>query len=132
VIRSLPFSDPQTLAEVRRPPAEPLEGRAAFVAWASQSTYLHGAAVFSTLEVKWGGQRGALRVRAAETSANLFELLGTKPLLGRSFAAEEDSPGRPGLLSLDTTCGSKDGYRRKQPPNANLVLREVLYQLWLE
>jgi predicted permease len=35
-----------------------------------------------------------VRVTATKTSANLFEMLGAAPLLGRTFATDEDRPGR--------------------------------------
>jgi putative ABC transport system permease protein len=35
-----------------------------------------------------------LRVTASKVSANLFDLLGVRPLIGRTFAPGEDAPGR--------------------------------------
>lgn len=34
------------------------------------------------------------RVTATKTSANLFDMLGVRPMLGRTFAGDEDRPGR--------------------------------------
>lgn len=34
------------------------------------------------------------RVTATKVSANLFDLLGVRPILGRTFARDEDLPGR--------------------------------------
>jgi putative ABC transport system permease protein len=34
------------------------------------------------------------RVTATKTSANVFDMLGVRPMLGRTFAADEDLPGR--------------------------------------
>ena len=41
-----------------------------------------------------------VRVTASKTSANLFELLGARPLIGRTFAPGEDLPGRHRLVML--------------------------------
>ena len=40
------------------------------------------------------GAGDPLRVTATKTSANLFDVIGARPLLGRTFAAGEDLPGR--------------------------------------
>ena len=40
------------------------------------------------------------RVTADKTSANLFDTLGVRPLLGRTFARDEDVPGRTGVAIL--------------------------------
>jgi predicted permease len=41
-----------------------------------------------------------LRVDSIETTANLFDVLGTRPLLGRAFLPGEDKPGKPCVLVL--------------------------------
>lgn len=97
LIRSLPFADPENLVEISGSPVAPTNGRPAFIAWRDASPYLRSAAVYSTSEMNLGRERGALRVKVSETSANLFEVLGAKPLLGRAFSSEEDSPGRTGV-----------------------------------
>ena len=61
---------------------------------------MRSAAAFSTTEMNLERQHGALRVNVAETSANLFDLLGTKPIWGRNFGAEEDSPGNSGVAII--------------------------------
>lgn len=46
------------------------------------------------------GAGDAVRVTATKTSANLFEVIGAAPLLGRTFADGEDLPGRPRVVVL--------------------------------
>jgi len=41
------------------------------------------------------GQRQPERVEGLRTSSSLFQLLGARPLLGRTLVADEDLPGRP-------------------------------------
>ena len=40
------------------------------------------------------------RVRSASLHANVFPILGVKPMLGRGFTAEEDRPGGPNVVML--------------------------------
>jgi predicted permease len=46
------------------------------------------------------GNDEPLRMDGAEVSANLFQLLGVEPLLGRGFLAEEDKPGASHVVVL--------------------------------
>jgi len=68
-------------------------GRAGFVEWRDHSSYLDGAATFSTSEMNLNSGRDALRVRITETSANFFALLGVRSNLGRMFVSGEDKTG---------------------------------------
>jgi putative ABC transport system permease protein len=44
--------------------------------------------------------RAVERVSAAYVSANAFQVLGERPILGRDFVAEDDQPGAPGVVIL--------------------------------
>jgi predicted permease len=94
LIRGLPFANADRLVEIQRSPVTPFQGRAAFMEWGERSLYLESAAAFSSLEMNLAGDHAALRVRVAETSANLFKLLGTRAGAGRTFTPDEDAPGR--------------------------------------
>jgi predicted permease len=93
LVRSLPFSNPEELVELRLSPFGAGNGRAAFTEWHRRSLYLQSAAAFSVEEANLMGGRDALRVKVAETSANFFQLLGTEAMVGRTFSAGEDAPG---------------------------------------
>jgi len=92
LLRSLPFHDAERLAtlQVFFPP---LDSAAHFHDWRTRSEYLADAALWETGEVNLGGLGEWQRARVAQTSWNFFALLGTQPVLGRSFAAEEDVNG---------------------------------------
>jgi predicted permease len=94
LLRSLPFSDATRLVELRLSPVSAGNGRAAFIAWRDHSSYLESASAFSTSEMNLNSGRDALRVRVSETSANFFPMLGTEPVVGRTFASDEDKPGQ--------------------------------------
>lgn len=93
LFKRLPFRHPQQLVELWIPPVGPMNGRAAFQAWSRSSSYLQGTAAFSASEMNLIGNRDAFRVGVAETSANFFSLLGANPVIGRSFAPDEDILG---------------------------------------
>ena len=46
------------------------------------------------------GQAQAERIDAISTTSTLFDLLGAKPLLGRTFASADDAPGKPKIAVL--------------------------------
>ena len=93
LLRSLPFADPARLTRLWLPPVTALNGHVKFAEWYRHSPYLEAAAAFSPSDMNLAGEREALRVKVAETSANFFELLGTNPVVGRTFARNEDIPG---------------------------------------
>jgi predicted permease len=90
LLRSLPFSAPERLAQLQMfgPP------RNEFHAWRQQSVYLADAAMYDSLDVnvEAGGQTA--RMRLTETSWNFFSLLGSRAASGRIFVPGEDDPGR--------------------------------------
>jgi putative ABC transport system permease protein len=51
-----------------------------------------------------GDGRAAERLDGAYVTANAFDLIGTRPLLGRSLAAADDTPGAPGVGVLSRTA----------------------------
>jgi len=75
LLRSLPFLDAAQLVELWFSPVSALNGRAAFTAWHRRNPYLESAATFSSSDMNLAGDRDALRVKVAETSANFFQLL---------------------------------------------------------
>lgn len=46
------------------------------------------------------GQTQAVRIDAIVATSNLLDMLGAKPLLGRTFLPDEDSPGKPATAVL--------------------------------
>jgi len=100
LLRTLPFAEPENLVEIQRPPVTPLQGRAAFLEWQASRAYLDGAATYTAAEVNFGADGNTLRVKTAEASANLFDILGVEVERGRGFSPEEDTPGRTGVAVL--------------------------------
>lgn len=98
LLRDLPFADAESLVQTPTPSLIP-GGKAAFNAWREDHRFLEDGAVYTLSEMNLGNDQGAVRTTVARTSANFFELLGVRISQGRTFAAEEDEPGR-GYVAL--------------------------------
>src|SRR2546425_5947879 len=92
LLRSLPFHEPSRLALLHQfiPPHDSAKQ---FHDWRQQSAYLADAALFEEFDVNLGGMRVGSRAHVAQTSWNFFSVLGTQPVLGTGFAADEDVDG---------------------------------------
>lgn len=92
LLRSLPFHDPDRLALIHQfiPPHDSAKE---FHDWLQQSAYLADAALFEENDVNLGGMRIGSRAHVAQTSWNFFSVLGTQPVLGSGFTADEDVDG---------------------------------------
>ena len=64
------------------------------------SPSLVDVAGYTVISVNLTGGQEPERVRAAATTANLFETLGVSPLRGRTFTAAEGGPGGPAVVVL--------------------------------
>lgn len=89
LLRSLPFRDAASLV-VLHTFQEPHDSSRQFEAWRRQSAYLADAALVEDGDVNLGGEGEWQRAHIAQTTWNFFQLLGTKPIVGRAFARGED------------------------------------------
>jgi putative ABC transport system permease protein len=64
-----------------------------FLDWRQQSTVFAGMAAFAERSFNLTGVGEPERLDGRRVSANLFDLLGVKALIGRTFVADEDKPG---------------------------------------
>jgi putative ABC transport system permease protein len=92
LLRSLPFREPDRLALLHQfiPPHDSTKE---FHDWRQQSAYLADAALFEENDVNLGAVRVGTRAHVAQTSWNFFSVLGTQPVLGSGFSADEDVDG---------------------------------------
>jgi len=68
--------------------------------WQQQNSTLAGLAVFNYTGETLLGPDGPERISGGRVSANIFQLLGVQPALGRGFAHGEDQPGRGDVVVL--------------------------------
>lgn len=94
LLRPLPYPDPDRLIvvdwasqEKEGIPVSPGD----YFDWRAQSTSFTGLAAWHPWPFTLTGEEGAERITGAVATANLFELMGVEPMLGRGFDA--DGPG---------------------------------------
>jgi predicted permease len=99
VLRPLPYHEPDRLAmlwtdDPKHDVHEEGTSYLNFADWRAQSQTFEDLAILSRgRPVSLAGADGQEIVAAEQVSANLFPLLGVKPLLGRSFSPEEEDRG---------------------------------------
>src|SRR6266446_10522062 len=103
LLRPLPFKEPQNLValgefDTREKPDPGTEidsiSYLDYVDWRDQTNVFERVAVYTNQAVSTltdGSQ--ATHVQGESVSANLFQLLGIQPMLGRTFLPNEDEPG---------------------------------------
>ena len=94
LLRPLPYRSPERLAMLwTEDPTQNLrEGRSALwevEQWRGQSQTFADMATFDSVSTVLTGAEGAEQIVGASISPNLLPLLGVRPVLGRSFSAEE-------------------------------------------
>jgi predicted permease len=94
-IRPLPYVRSDQLVRVTK-----WYPKGAIIALQDQSRTMEVASFTTDSEFNLTGQRDAARLIGSQVSANLFTLLGTPALTGRTFAAGEDRPGRERVVIL--------------------------------
>ncbi len=103
LLKPLPYKDPDRLVMIWEeathlgfpkdtpPPAN-------FVDWRQQSTVFEGMAATSYRSFNLTGVGEPERLDGRRVSTDLFDLLGVKPMAGRTFVPEEDKPGTKVVL----------------------------------
>jgi len=71
---------------------------------------------YSSVGATYLGPQGAEQVNATVCSANLFDVLGVKPVLGRNFQADEDTPKAQRVVML-----SYAGWQRRFAGDPSIV-----------
>ena len=103
LLRPLPYKNPDQLVVIWEnathlgfPKNTP--SPANFLDWRQQNTVFEGMAAFAERSFNLTGVGEPERLDGRRVSANLFDLLGVKPILGRTFVPEEDQPGTKVVL----------------------------------
>ncbi len=104
LLRPLPFPAPSQLVRLYETEAAPGNYPFAgpdFVDWKAQNSTFQDMALFGWgQDMNLSGEGRPDHVFAVPTAANFFSLLGTGPLLGRTWAQGEDQPGKNDVAIL--------------------------------
>jgi putative ABC transport system permease protein len=105
LLRPLPFTDPGRLIAVyenNRPDHSERSQLAAadYVDYRRDQSTLTDIGVVGYAALSYQGDGDPVLLRGLRFSANVFSILGVRPLLGRTFLPNEDDAGRNGVLVL--------------------------------
>ncbi|HYL46444.1 MAG TPA: ABC transporter permease [Candidatus Limnocylindrales bacterium] len=108
LLRPLPFEKPgQLMALWHTPPQESFPGvpkfavsPANFLDWRAQSRLFEGMSAFGYGRYTITGTGRPETIRMVAATRGFFSILRAQPLLGRTFADEEDNPGREHVVVL--------------------------------
>ncbi|HEX4228745.1 MAG TPA: ABC transporter permease [Bryobacteraceae bacterium] len=106
LLRSLPFRDPAGLAALIHF-LPPHDSAAQFDSW-RHSDYLQDAALFEDGDLNIGDPQHMLRAHIAMTSRNFFSLLGSRPVIGRTFASGDSAVAVIGYALWQDLYGGSD------------------------
>ena len=105
LLRPLPLPNPEQLVTLfeRNPKVgydqnAPAAGN--YLDWRKQNSVFTEIAAYGGGQCNLSGGERPERVAGAAVTASLFPLLGVRPLLGRTFAAEEEQPGHDRVVIL--------------------------------
>ncbi len=98
LLRPLPFKNSERLVALRQTTTQRKDdldfaSYPNFTDWRTQNKVFEQLAVFRNVNRTLTGADQPVRLQSAIVSANIFQLLGATPSLGRAFLPEEDMPG---------------------------------------
>ena len=98
LLRPFAFSEPEKLIWIWSQRPQTMRGNFTlpeFCDYRDQNTLLEGLAAIASYNANLTDQSEAERVQGVRLSANIFQILGVQPLLGRVLDAADDRPGAP-------------------------------------
>jgi putative ABC transport system permease protein len=125
LLRPLPYPHPDRLVMVwmdnrRIDLREDWHSYPAYADFRDQGVALDGLAIFNNQARTLTGDGEPERVIGAHSSANLFDVLGVQPILGRAYTPEEDRPGVNTVVVL-----SHDLWRRRYGSRQDIIGQSI-------
>jgi putative ABC transport system permease protein len=103
LLKPLPYPDPNNILFVwEKPPDYDRNGVSTqnYLDWHNQNKVFQYSAAISGKPVSLSGDGKPERLNAQVVSASYFDILGIAPAIGRSFAPDEDQPGKDQVVIL--------------------------------
>lgn len=124
LLRPLPFAKPGQLVWLRETESSPGDYPFAapdFVDWKKQNHTFQDMSLFGYPEsINLSGEGFPNRVTGRRTESNFFSLLGAKPLIGRTWAPDEDQAGKERVVIL-----SYGLWQRQFAADARIIGRDI-------
>jgi putative ABC transport system permease protein len=103
LLKPLPYADPDRIVRVlEKPPDGTRNGISTlnYLDWQKQNTVFDYMAAQTGGAVTLSGLAEPVRLRGARVGPHYFDIFGIKPVIGRTFAADEDQPGKANVAVL--------------------------------
>jgi putative ABC transport system permease protein len=103
LLKPLPYPDPERILQVwEKPPGggNNVVSTANFLDWQRQSDVFETMVATSGGSMTLSGQGDPLMLRVGRVSAGYFDVFAIKPAIGRTFASDEDQPGKDSVVVL--------------------------------
>src|SRR5271154_2470516 len=129
LLRPLPYSDPDHLVRI----STQRDGSCClslpyFTLLADTNHSFSGVTAYQHDTVNLARADGAEQLEAERVTGNFFEVLGTKPLAGRGFTAEEDQPGGNQVVLLGYELAARL-FGQENPVGQHLALDSKDYTI---
>ena len=127
LLRPLEFPDPERLVSIAISTphfrnGEPLPiNLSQLVEWRKRTQSFEGIGAYRNTTMSLSGDGIPELMPGAQVSANLFDVLGVRPHLGRSFLEEEDHEGRQQVVMLADSL-----WRRRFGGDPSVVGRQII------
>jgi predicted permease len=121
VLRPLPYGQPEQLVTVLHEGAKPV-APANYFDIAAQSKSFTAIAAAQWWEPNLTGRDQPEHLRGLQLTAQMFQVLGVSPILGRTFNAGEDQPGRDNVVVLSHRL-----WQRRFGGDAGVVGQQVTF-----
>lgn len=103
LLKPLPYANPERIVQIwEKPPGggNNVVSALNFLDWQRQSQSFETMVASTGGSLTLTGQGEPVLLRAGRVSAGYFEVFAVKPFLGRTFAADEDQPGKEHVVVL--------------------------------
>src|SRR5262245_1227617 len=103
LLKSLPYPNPEEIVNVwEKPPQGDRNGISTlnFLDWKNQNSVFTAMAASTGGSVTLTGVDTPVQLRARRASASFFDILGVRAAFGRTFAPDEDQPGKDQVVVL--------------------------------
>lgn len=125
LLKPLPFPDQDSVVALwEKNPSRGVERNECSIAnyldWKAQSQSFENLGLYSWWSTNLTGGETPERVQGFQVTANFFDIVGIKPMLGRGFLTEENQPGKDSVTILSYSL-----WQRRFGADPNIVNRVV-------